>query len=333
MSYRRAITVLTMLAVASLACSLGPSKTSVPPTNAPTNAVASKTPVPFHNGGVTPEGVTQPATDTEQPTEAPTQAPTKVPTKVPTRVPKPTATQGNSQNTSSCDTFKASTDVYWVTLDKNNKINQTVTSYPDGTTTITPVFEYDCNPTTFQIVTIFSLNGKQVFSDKQSLKATDQHDLYGYPLGTTNGGAMDNGEWSVAFFNAKALVASGKVAVGGTGTDNGNGNSSTTSTTVTVQGTITAKSGGRPINGAIFAVLNEGITVAQFVKDNYPDSDVFSSATSDSSGQYTLPDQLKRNTNYSIVVVAKGYKAVSIDGFNIDDSQPDPLSVDVQLAK
>jgi hypothetical protein len=325
MSYRRAITVLILLAVASLACNIGSSGTSVPP-----SAVPSKTPAGFHNGGVTPEGVTEQATAEEQPTKAPTKAPTKVPTKAPTKPPKPTATP--EAQTTGCDTFKASTDVYWVTLDKNNKIDQTVTSYPDGTTTITPVFEYDCNPTTFQIVTVFSFNGKQVFSDKTSLKATDQHDLFGYPLGTTSGNPVDNGEWSVQFFNAKELVASGKVAVGGGGGSNDNGNASTSST-VTVQGTITAKSGGKPINGAVFVVLNEGVTIDQFVKDNYADADIFTGAKSDSSGQFTLPDQLKRNTEYSMMVAAKGFKAVAVDGFKIDDKQPDPLTLDVQLSK
>src|SRR5260221_7176983 len=115
MSFRRAITVLILLAIDSLACNIGSPATSVAPTTAP-SAVPSKTPVGFHNGGVTPEAVTEEATAAEQPTKAPT----KVPTKAPTKPPKPTATEV-SQNTSSCDTFKASTDVYWVTLDANNK--------------------------------------------------------------------------------------------------------------------------------------------------------------------------------------------------------------------
>ncbi len=60
MSYRRALIALIVLALAGLACNLGSSGTSVPPTSAP---VASKTPVSFHNGGVTPEdNVTQEAT-------------------------------------------------------------------------------------------------------------------------------------------------------------------------------------------------------------------------------------------------------------------------------
>ena len=80
MSYRRALIVVVLLALAGLACSLGPSVTSVPPTSAP--PAASKTPVNFHNGGVTPE-----EGSTEQPSEEPTseEQPTKAPTKADAR--------------------------------------------------------------------------------------------------------------------------------------------------------------------------------------------------------------------------------------------------------
>jgi hypothetical protein len=336
MTYRRLITVIFMLAVASLACSLGSSPTSAPPTNAP---AASKTPVNFHNGGVTPEASTEEPTLEEQPTEEqateeptarPTKAPTKAATKAPTRAPRPTATEGGN-TTGSCTTFKASGDVYWVTLDSNNNIQDTVDSYPADTTEIAPVFNYDCNPKSFQIVTIFSLNGQQVFTDKDTIDATDQQGLYGYPLVTKDNTPFDSGEWGVEFYNAKQLVASGKVQVG-SGGNNGNGGNQTSST-VTVQGTITNKAGGKPINGALFVVLNEGVDVATFIKDNFPDSDVYTGAKSDSTGQFTLPDPLKRNTDYSFVVVATGFQPIEVDGFNIDNSQPDPLVLDVQLSK
>lgn len=342
MSYRRGIIVVVLLALAGLACSLGSSGTSVPPTSAP--AAASKTPVNFHNGGVTPEdGATQEATaGGDQPTDVPTKAPkpaaTKAPTKSPTKAPKPTATDV-AQTSGVCgDTLTASREVYWVTVDKNNKIVNEVTTYPDGTTEIVPVFEYDCNPSAFSLVTVFSLDGKQVFSDKQTLKANDQHDVYGYPLVTQDNSPIANGEWSVAFYNAKQLITTGKVEVGGSGGNsngngNGNGNTSSNTSTVTVQGTVTAKSGGKPIAGAIFAVLNEGVTIDQFTKDNFADSDVLSAAKTDSSGQFTLADPLKRNTNYSILVVAKGFKTVATDSFTIADTDPNPLVVDVQLSK
>src|SRR5262249_44742473 len=160
MSYRRAIVVLVLLALAGLACSLGNSGTSVPPTSAP---AASQTPGNFHNGGVTPEksATEKPTAEGEQPTQAPTATATTAPTKAPTKAPKPTATEEQTSGTCG-DTLQASRDVYWVTLDKNNKIVDEVTSYPDGTSEIVPVFEYACNPTSITLVTVFSLDGKQV---------------------------------------------------------------------------------------------------------------------------------------------------------------------------
>src|SRR5215831_12983230 len=101
MSYRRVLVAVVTLAIATLACSvnLGNSPTSAPP---PTQgAAATKTPVGFHNGGVTPEAPTE-VQATEEPA---TKAPTKAPTKAATRPPKPTATEAQQQNTS-CDTLK-----------------------------------------------------------------------------------------------------------------------------------------------------------------------------------------------------------------------------------
>ena len=335
MSYRRVIMIGFLLALASLACTLGGSPTSVPPTNAP---AASKTPVSFHNGGVTPEVATEVPTTGDQstpeapPTKAPTKSPTRVPTKVATKAPRPTATTVADNTGGTCDTFKANGDVFWVDFDSNGKAQNVVTSYPDGTTEIGPGFNYDCNPSSFQIVTIFSLNGKQVFTDKESLPATDQQGTYGYPLGTKDNSPLDTGTWGVQFYDAKKLVASGQIDVGSGGSSNGNGGQ-TTSSTVTVNGTITAKSGGKPINGAFFVVLNEGITIQQFVNDKLAKADIFTGAQSDSTGQFTLPDPLKRNTNYSFFVVATGFKEIDVDGFSIDDSQPDPLTLNVQMAK
>jgi|SRR5579859_1615762 len=335
MSYRRVIIVGFLLALASLACTLGGSPTSVPPTNAP---AASKTPVSFHNGGVTPEVATQEpttadqSTPAEQPTKAPTKAPTKVPTKAPTKAPKPTATTVADNTGGTCDTFKANGDVFWVDFDANGKPQNVVTSYPDGTSEIGPGFNYDCNPSAFQIVTIFSLDGKQVYTDKENLPATDQQSTYGYPLGTKDKSALQTGTWGVEFYDAKKLVASGQIDVGSGGSNNGNGGQ-TTSSTVTVNGTITAKTGGKPINGAFFVVLNEGVTINQFIKDKLAKTDVYSAVQSDSSGQFTLPDPMKRNTPYSFFVTATGFKDITADGFTIDDTQPDPLTLDIQLSK
>src|SRR6266498_5960832 len=317
MTRLRPLYVVLILALAGLACSLGGSGSTLPPTDTPR-----------------PTTVRQPTA--ESPTEE--QAATEEPTaETPTEevVVKPTATQSGAK----CTTFKAnSTDVAWVTLDADNNVDQQVSSYPDGTTTITPLFEYDCVPKPVEIVTVFSLNGEQVFSDKETVKASKTEGIYGYPLGTTDGSSLDDGTWGVEFYNNKKLVASGQVEVGGTGNTNGNNNGNgnaneSTSKTVTVEGTVTDKASGAPIKGANVIFLNPGTTVQAFIDGGYKDADVFTGAKTDSKGAFTLPVPVERNVGYSVIVVAEGYKPVAGDDFKITDTDPDPLQLDVKLTK
>ena len=77
-----------------------------------------------------------------------------------------------------------------------------------------PIFQYDCVPKKTTIVTIFSLDGETVFNDKEPLKASNSSGVYGYPLATTDDSPMDEGEWSVEFFNNKTRLTSGSVIVG-----------------------------------------------------------------------------------------------------------------------
>jgi hypothetical protein len=251
-----------------------------------------------------------------------------------TRVPRPTATQaGNSSG--SCTAFKATSDVVWVTLDANGNVDQQVDSYPDGTTTITPLFEYDCVPKALTLVISFSFNGQQVFSDKAQLKATTSKSTYGYPLGTKDGSPVQNGDWSVSFYNNNTLVAQGTMTVGGGGNTNGNGNGNGNSTdnTLTVQGTVTDQASGNPIKGAAVGLLKPGVTFKQFVTDKYADADIFTQTLSDAQGQFTVPQPVQRNQTYTLVAVAKGYKVLSDDNFMIDNSVADPAQLTITLVQ
>src|SRR5436190_18016558 len=126
MTRLRLLYVVLILALAGMACSLG-SGSNLPATNTPSPR---------------PTTVRQP-TDESPTEEAPTEEPTQEEQPTDEPVVKPTATPSGAK----CTTFKAkSTDVAWVTLDADNNVDQQVNSYPDGTTTITPLFEYDCVP-------------------------------------------------------------------------------------------------------------------------------------------------------------------------------------------
>jgi hypothetical protein len=218
------------------------------------------------------------------------------------------------------------TEVAWVTLNEDFEIEEQVESYPSGTNLITPVFEYTCVPKKVTVVTVFSLNGEVVFSDKEALKASNSDGLYGYPLGTTDESPMDDGVWGVEFFNNKTPLTEGEVIVG-------EGDDPIEGETVTVEGTVKDKKTKKAIKGAIVLVLNPGMTVDDWVDGGQEDSDVYTAGQTNSKGQFTLEDPLTRNEVYSLIVVAKGYKPIATDEFVIEDDVEDPVQLDIVLSK
>ena len=215
-------------------------------------------------------------------------------------------------------------DVAWVTLTEDGDIEDQVDSYPSGTILITPVFEYPCVPKKVTIVTSFSLDGEVVFSDKETLKSSSSGGLYGYPLGTTDESPMDEGTWGVEFFNNKTLLTSSEIVVGeGEGTDE----------TVTVEGTVKDKKTKKAIKGATIIVLNPGVTVEEWVDGDQSEDDVFTAGQTNSKGEFTLENSLTRNETYSLVIVAKGYKAIATDEFVIEDDVEDPVQLNITMTK
>jgi len=226
-----------------------------------------------------------------------------------------------------CSKMKGSA-VAWVTLDEDGDIDEEVEAYPSGVNTITPVFEYSCVPKKATLVTVFTLDGETVFSDKESLKATDKKGQYAYPLGTTDESALPEGTWGVGFYNSKTLLSAGEIIVG----EGGDG-SDTQSTSVTVQGVVTDKKTKKPIKGAVILVLNPGITIQKFIDGGQKKKDVYTAGQTDSKGQFVLQAQMERNVEYSIIITAKGYKPTGGDEVVITDEDPDPLELTVTMSK
>jgi hypothetical protein len=218
-------------------------------------------------------------------------------------------------------------DVAWVTLTEDGDIDEQVDAYESGTNLITPVFEYNCVPRSVTIVTVFALDGEPVFSDKESLRSSTAEGLYGYPLGTTDGSALDDGEWGVEFFNNKTLLTEGVVSIGEGGGTN------TVDETVTVEGVVTDKKSRKPIKGAIIIILQPGITVEEWVDNDQPDDEVFTAGKTDSKGQFTLENPLEREVTYSIIVVAKKYKPLANNDFVIGAEEEDPVQLTIKLTK
>lgn len=227
-----------------------------------------------------------------------------------------------------CTKMQASA-VTWVTLTDEGDIDEEIEeAYPTDTNLITPVFQYNCVPKKTSIVTVFKLDGEEVFSDKESLKSSNAKGLYAYPLGTEDNSPLPEGEWTVEFYNSKTLLTEGAILIGEGGTG-----ATTTNSKVTVGGKVTDKKSKKAIKGATILVLEPGVTVQDFIDGGQKEKDVFTAGQTDSKGQFVLAAQLLRDTGYSIIVVAKGYKATAADGFTISANEPDPVVLNITMNK
>ena len=238
------------------------------------------------------------------------------------RLPAPLQSDAAAPN-AAC-TAMAAGDVAWVTLNDEGDIDEQVDAYPGGTSLIVPVFEYACVPKKVTIVSVFSFEGEQVYSDKEPLKASNTQGLYGYPLGTTDESPLDEGEWGVEFFNNKTLLTSGSIVVG---------DESGTSETVNVVGTVKDAKTKKAIKGAVILVLLPGVTIQDFIDNDQQDEDIYTGAKTDSKGQYELESPLEREVEYSIIVVAKGYKPIGQDGLVIPADAEDPVELPITMTK
>lgn len=227
-----------------------------------------------------------------------------------------------AQAAPACKALAATSEVMWYVSEEEPAVDV----YPSGVEAIEPYFEYTCVPKNTEIVTVFTLDGEEVFSDSEAVPATGSSDYYFYSL-TSKKGAMPDGEWGVSFLVNDETVAEGSITVGGDPSE------PAVADAVQVGGTVVDKRTKKPLKGAMFVVLNPGVTVQQFADDDFAEEDVFTSATTDAKGQFVLDTPLERNVEYSILVAAKGYKPLAQDGFVVNDEDPDPLILNVALAK
>ena len=99
---------------------------------------------------------------------------------------------------------------------------------------------------------------------------------------------------------------------------------------VQIQGTITDLDSGRPIPGAVFLVLKQGITLDTF---QWTDIEILASGEADRQGFFKLNWPLERGQCYSMIVGADGYWLSGEDDVCIPPDTPSVLDVPVRLQK
>jgi hypothetical protein len=225
------------------------------------------------------------------------------------------------QSSRGCTELKAG-EVIWVTVSEDDETEE-VESYPSGTSRITAQFEYSCIPRRTTIVTVWSYEGEVVLTAEDKPKADNKPGSFSASLFTQDDSPLEDGEYGVAFYVNKNLIAEGKVIVGG---------DDQAEKAVTVQGTVVDSRSGRPIRGALVIVLKEGVSVDKWLNGG-SDDDVLAFAETNSKGEFVLSGPIPVGVPHDFIVGAKGYRPVVEKKWTIEDATEDPLILEIKLVR
>jgi hypothetical protein len=193
-----------------------------------------------------------------------------------------------------------------VSLDNQGNPEEEVDSYPSGTEVIAGQFEFSGMTDGQSWGMLWYYEGEEI--GQGFFEWTDGPEgVMTASFNNNDGSSLPDGNYVVELYAGTGdeipLLSQGEVTVGGGGgiqrpnKDDG----------VQVGGQIVDNDTNRGINGALFVVLNPGVTYAQWESKNFPDSMIFSFTEADSRGEFSLPDLLQRGVGYTIFVGAKGY--------------------------
>ena len=119
----------------------------------------------------------------------------------------------------------------------------------------------------------------------------------------TNRRGVPNGEYKLVLGIGSEVSMEGQVVVGNRVDESDS----------EVSGRIVDGRTGRPVSGALVIALKPRTSMRSFLK-NRSEDDVESSTESDSRGNFKLPDQLPKGLAYGLVVAARGYEPLTVEG-------------------
>jgi hypothetical protein len=152
-----------------------------------------------------------------------------------------------------------------------------------------------------------------VYEDTYAWDQGEEGSYYTW-ISAGEGEVLEDGEYRVDLFSTpEERLTTGTVTVGGGGgvVDPNGQDDPAGEGEILLFGTITDGDTGQPISGAYFIVLKPGITAEAW---DGSDAGIYTAANTGEDGGFLLPDLLVRDTPYSIIAGARGYKSKFGDG-------------------
>jgi len=256
----------------------------------------------------------------------------------------------------SCPKMEVSDPALWFDVDENGDpdLDTPVDSYPSEVVAIVAGLEYNCVPAKTAITAIFySLNysgDKPWHTSEIRLAPTDKPGILWRGVRFKDRRPIPDGDYRVEFFLGKQLLSTGEVTVGVQKEEEEQEQTEEPGQAqeqerrqeqepeerrqrdnkVQIEGRIIDGGTQQPIKGAVFVVLNPGVTVAQWADYGYPPSDILTANKTDRTGRFRQPG-IERGVEYSVVAWALSYNPWYYDGFMLSDDDPDPYQLTIEL--
>jgi len=119
----------------------------------------------------------------------------------------------------------------------------------------------------------------------------------------TNRRGVPNGDYKLVLGIGDEVAMEGQIVVGNRVDESDS----------EIEGRVVDGRTGRPIAGALVIALKPSTNMRSFLRSRQ-EEDVQSSTESNSKGEFTLPDQLPKGMAYGLVVAARGYEPLTVEG-------------------
>jgi serine protease Do len=205
--------------------------------------------------------------------------------------------------------------VFSKSVTKDGRPIQPAALLPSGGKELYATFEYSGMSKGTDWAQVWALDGKTIVNkpDKWDAGARGRRSL-----SLNNPKGLPDGVYHLALTVGKQILAEGEVVVGRRAED----------TDTEVSGQIVDAASRRGIGEALVIALRPDVRVADFLREQRKDM-AYTSARTNRLGRFTFPKQLPKGQAYGLIVVARGYKDLAIEGaLRISAKAPEHAQLD-----
>lgn len=239
---------------------------------------------------------------------------------------------GPQQANSSGSGQESFTQITWYTGSggADCQLGNPVNSFPTGINSIAASFNFNGMTDGEPWGEFWTVDGGELYSSNYTWNLGSNGNTYTCLFSEQE--PLPDGNYHLELFAGQNLdkIAQAEVVVGGTAGNNQIPNNS--QGVITVYGQVYDANSNNPLPGAVVFVLVPGVTYDQWKASNFDEQYVFTSATSDNQGNYSMPVKLAVNVGYTILAFLDGYTINYGDGLTFTSQDPIYYQLDVPLS-